>query len=50
MNENDNKKDHLPLYGTGPILCFPMVVLTAVGVFLSEKGYILGKISDNVEH
>ena len=47
MNKKDNKKEHLPLYGIGPILCFPIVVLTAVGVFLSEKKYILGKIPDN---
>ena len=47
MNEDDNKKEHLPLYGIGPILCFPMVVLTAVGIFLSEKEYIFGKISNN---
>ena len=47
MNEDNNEKEHLPLYGIGPILCFPMVVLTAVGVFLSEKEYIYGKISDN---
>lgn len=43
MNEDDQKKEHLPLYGIGPILCFPMIVLTAVGVFLSEKKIYFGE-------
>ncbi|MDE7293667.1 MAG: hypothetical protein K2N72_04500 [Oscillospiraceae bacterium] len=47
MNKDNNKKGHLPIYGIGPILCFPMAVLTAVGIFLSEKEYIVGKISNN---
>lgn len=47
MNESDNKKEHLSLYGIGPILCFPMAVLTAAGVILSEKEYISGKITNN---
>ena len=46
MNKDDNKKEHLPLYGIGPILCFPIAGLTAVGIFLSEKGYIWGKITN----
>lgn len=47
MKKDNNKKEHLPTYGIGPILCFPMAALTAVGIFLSEKNYIFGKISDN---
>ncbi len=41
-----NKKDHLPLYGIGPALCYPMAVLTAVGIYLSVKGYISGTIKN----
>ena len=34
-----NKK-HLPLYGIGPALCYPMAVLSAVGIWLSVKGIL----------
>ena len=35
----ENKK-HLPLYGIGPALCYPMAVLSAVGIWLSVKGIL----------
>lgn len=47
-NKNNNKNEYLPLYGIGPILCFPMVVLTALGIFLSQKEYIPGKIFNGI--
>ena len=34
-----NKK-HLPLYGIGPALCYPMAVLSAIGIWLSVKGIL----------
>lgn len=47
----DKEKKHLPVVGIGPILCFPMAVLSAVAIVLSVKGVIpfasmneLGKI------
>lgn len=43
MNEDDNKKEHLPLYGIGPIPCFPIVVLTTVAIYLLEKNIFLKK-------
>lgn len=36
----DNEKKHLPIYGIGPILCSSMVILSAIGIYLSVKGYI----------
>ena len=33
-------KEHLPLYGIGPALCYPMAVLSAVGIWLSVKGVL----------
>lgn len=44
----DNEKKHLPIYGIGPILCFPMVVLSAIGIYLSVKGYIPGVINNPI--
>lgn len=41
-----NEKKHLPLYGIGPALCFPMGVLTAVGGVLSGKNIISGQITN----
>lgn len=40
------KNDHLPIYGIGPILCYPMALLSAIGIFLSAKGMIPGKVSN----
>lgn len=34
------EKNHLPLYGIGPAMCFPMAILSGVGIWLSVKGYI----------
>ncbi len=42
-----SKKDHLPLYGIGPALCWPMAVLSAVGIYLSAKRIIPGAIENN---
>lgn len=44
MKEN---RDHLPVYGIGPALCYPMAVLSAIGIWMSEKEIIPGKV-DNV--
>ena len=41
-----NKKDHLPVYGIGPALCYPMAFLSAIGIWLSGKGKIPGKIDN----
>jgi len=32
--------EHLPLYGIGPVLCYPMAILSAIAVFLSSKKLI----------
>ena len=39
-------KDHLPGYGIGPALCYPMALLSAVGIWLSVKGVIPGRIDN----
>ena len=44
MKEN---RDYLPVYGIGPALCYPMAVLSAIGIWMSEKEIIPGKV-DNV--
>jgi protein-S-isoprenylcysteine O-methyltransferase Ste14 len=33
-------KEHLPLYGIGPLLCYPMAMLSTIAVFLSFKKLI----------
>lgn len=38
------KEKHLPLYGIGPALCFPMAAVSAVGIWLSAHGYIAGAV------
>lgn len=43
----ENKK-HLPLYGIGPALCYPMAVLSAVGIWLSVKGILPGRIENKL--
>lgn len=40
-----NKK-HLPLYGIGPMLCFPTAVVTAAAVWLSARGMIPGAVEN----
>lgn len=40
------EKKHLPLYGIGPILCYPIAVLTVIGIILSVKGVIPGAVSN----
>ena len=35
-----NEKQHLPLFGIGPILCFPMAIISAIAIYLSFKGLI----------
>lgn len=42
------EKKHLPLYGIGPILCYPIAVLTAIGIILSVKGIIPGAVSNSI--
>ncbi|MCQ2467369.1 MAG: isoprenylcysteine carboxylmethyltransferase family protein [Clostridia bacterium] len=41
-------KKHLPIFGVGPILCFPMGILVAVGIFGSVKGVIPGQVENRV--
>lgn len=38
-------KKNLPVYGIGPLLCFPAPVLTAAAIILSAKGIIPGKLT-----
>lgn len=45
---NTKRKNHLPLYGIGPALCFPMAVLSAVGIWLAGRGVIPGAIGNPV--
>ena len=33
-------KKHLPIFGIGPILCFPMAVISAIAIFLSVRGLV----------
>ena len=44
--DNKNEKKHLPLYGIGPALCCSMALVTAVCIWLANKGYIPGKIDN----
>ena len=40
------KKEHLPLIGVGPVIVAPQLLLTAVGIVLSERGYFgFGRIA-----
>lgn len=40
------KKEHLPMIGVGPIYVISIILLTIVGIYISEIGLIdLGKIS-----
>lgn len=43
-----DKKKHLSILGIGPILCFPMVFISAIAVFLSIKGIIPFTISNKL--
>lgn len=38
------KNEHLPIFGIGPMLCYPLAVLTAAATYLSYKGIIPGRI------
>lgn len=42
-----DKKEHLPLFGIGPLLCYPIALLSAMGIILSVKGYIPGTINNS---
>ena len=46
MKNKENKKNHLPLYGIGPALCYSMALVTAVCIWLANKEYIPGKIDN----
>lgn len=35
-----NNKKHLPVFGIGPILCFPMAIISVIAIFMSVKGLI----------
>ena len=39
-----NNKEHLPIFGIGPIMCYPAGVITAAAAFMSYKGFIPGRI------
>lgn len=41
-----NNKNHLPVYGIGPVLCYPMALLSAIGIWLAAKGIIPGRIDN----
>lgn len=43
----ENEKKHLPVFGIGPILCFPMAVISAIAIFLSIRGMIPFVIENN---
>ena len=45
MDRNPKEK-HLPFYGIGPALCYPMAMLSAVGIWLDRRGYIPGAITN----
>lgn len=34
------KNKHLPVIGVGSILCFPMILISIIAIFLSIKGVI----------
>ncbi len=36
MKHNDDKKEHLPVIGVGPIIVIPQLVVTTVAIILSE--------------
>ena len=38
---NTKKKDHLPLFGVGPLIVLPQVILTIIGVVLEKKGILI---------
>lgn len=38
---NAKKKDHLPLFGVGPLIVLPQVILTIIGVTLEKKGILI---------
>lgn len=41
----ENKK-HLPLFGAGPLIVIPQLVITAIAIILSNKGHFnIGKIA-----
>ncbi len=35
------KKEHLPIFGVGPIIILPQIIITIIGVILTEKGILL---------
>ena len=39
---NTKKKDHLPLFGVGPLIVLPQVILTIIGVTLEKNGILIG--------
>lgn len=41
-----NTKEHLPVYGIGPLLCYPMAALSAIGIVLAKKG-IIPSVAEN---
>ena len=40
MKNKREEKNHLSVFGIGPALCFPMVIISAVAIVLSVKGII----------
>ena len=38
---NTKKKDHLPLFGVGPLIVLPQVILTIIGVILVKRVFLL---------
>lgn len=46
INHMKESKKHLPIFGIGPALCFPMLILTVVGIVLSVKKILPGSTSN----
>lgn len=44
MGKKEEK--HMPVYGIGPMLCWPMAVLTVAGIWMSVRGIIPGAIEN----
>ena len=44
----NSKGNHLPIFGIGPILCFPMVFFSSFAIILSAMGVIPFSINNSV--
>lgn len=44
----NKEKKHLPIFGIGPFLCFPMAIISAIGIVLSIQGIIPGSVENTI--